>query len=153
MTTHDDLLQPSLNTADAQRKAIYSTTAGYLTAFIGGPFAAIAMAAINSGRLRRLARDAVPLAVAILLSIGLYAFFARPEHFAQAGLEFTDRSARFGARLFALLLFGAFWLLHKRYYRGAELLGLEQPNPWVGGIACVVFGTLATYLVNAWLVT
>src|SRR5688572_15243311 len=153
MTANDDLLRPSIEKTDAAHKAIYSTTTGYLTAFIGGPFAAIAMAAINSGRLRRLARDALPLVAAIAVSVGLYAFLARPEWFGQAGLDLTDRNARLGARVFALLLFGAFWLLHKRYHRGAEIMGLEQPNPWVGGIACVVFGTLATYLVIAWLVT
>lgn len=151
MTANDDLLRPSLEKADGTRKAIYSTTTGYLTAFIGGPFAAIAMAAVNSGRLRRLTRDALPLAAAIALSIGLYSFMARPEWFGQAGLEFADRNARLGARIFALLLFGAFWLLHKRYYRGAELMGLEQPNPWIGGIVCVLVGTAATFLVNDWL--
>ena len=53
MTANDDLLRPSLEKTDAAHKSIYSTTTGYLTAFIGGPFAAIAMAAINSGRLGR----------------------------------------------------------------------------------------------------
>ena len=151
MTADDDLLRPSIEKTDTAHKAIYSTTTGYLTAFIGGPFAAIAMAAANSVRLGRLARDALPLAAAVALSVGLYAFLARPEWFGQAGLEFAARNARLGARVFALLLFGAFWLLHKRYYRGAELMGLEQPNPWVGGIACVLVGTGATLLVYNWL--
>lgn len=146
MSTNDDLLRPSLDNPDTVQNAIYSTTAGYLTAFIGGPFAAITMAGLNSWRLRRLARDALPIISATALSVTLYALFIRPEWFGQVDFDVTMQNARLGARVYALMLFGAFWLLHKRYYRAAGLMGLKSPSPWVGGVACVLVGTLATFL-------
>lgn len=151
MTRPDDLLQPSLAQADQAQKATYSSTAGYLTAFIGGPFAAVTMAGLNSWRLRRLGRDALPLVAAVALSAGLSVWLMRPEWLGLAGVEISGTNARFAARVLALLLFGGFWLLHRRYYRGAELLGLERPNPWLGGLACVLVGLAVSLLLGRWL--
>lgn len=136
--TDNELLQPSIAKVDGPQRAIYSTTAGYLTAFFGGPFAAIGMAGLNAWRLGRLRTDAPALAGGAALAVGLVVFLLRPDLFGQADLDFSTRDLRIGVRILALLLFGAFWFLHRRYYRGMQLLGLESPQPWPAAIACIV---------------
>lgn len=148
MASTEDLLRPTLGKQATGQPAIYSTTTGYLTAFVGGPFAAIAMAALNSWRLRRLAIDALPLLAATALSVAVFLLFTHPELLGQTGVEFESRTERLWSRLFALIVFSAFWLIHRRYYRGMELLGLTPPNAWAGGIACVLMGTAVTLFID-----
>lgn len=151
MTTNDELLQPSLEKHDETQKPIYSATAGYLTAFVGGPFAAIAMASVNSWRLRRLAADAVPLLAVTAVCVGILIFLLHPEWFGQESMHFERKDTRIWSRVFGLVVFSAFWLLHRRYYRGMELMGQEPPNAWIGGIGCILAGTAVTYLLTWWL--
>jgi hypothetical protein len=142
----NDLLQPSIGRVDSPQRAIYSATAGYLTAFFGGPFAAIGMAGLNAWRLGRLRTDALALAGGIALAVGLVAFLLRPELFGYQELEFAARDVRIASRVLALLLFGAYWLMHRRYYRGMQILGLEPPRPWPAAIACVAVNFAAMML-------
>jgi peptidoglycan hydrolase-like protein with peptidoglycan-binding domain len=66
----EDLLQPTL-TGAAPAAAPYSVQTTFLTGFFGGPFAALAILAMNSFRLRRLARDALVWgALLVLLAMG-----------------------------------------------------------------------------------
>jgi hypothetical protein len=150
MSERDDLLRPSLQASDAGQKAIYSTTAGYLTAFFGGPFAAIGMSALNAWRLGRLRADALAMVAALALTFTVFAFLLRPDAFGQPDLEITTRSIRLATRVLGLALFGAFWLLHKRYYRGMQLLGLPPPNPWPAAIACAAIDFAITMGLVAW---
>ena len=133
----NDLLRPSIGTVDSPQRPLYSATAGYLTAFFGGPFAATGMAGLNAWRLGRLRTDALALAGGMAIAIGLVAFMLRPDLFGRPEIDFATRDVRIGMRVLALLLFGAFWLLHRRYYRGMQFLGLEAPNPWPAAIACI----------------
>lgn len=134
----NDLLQPSIDRVASPHRAIYSATAGYLTAFFGGPFAAVGMAGLNAWRLGRLRTDMLGLAGGFAVAVGLSAFLLRPDLFGRADLEFATRDVRIASRALALALFGAYWFLHRRYYRGMQLLGLEAPRPWPAAIACVV---------------
>ena len=134
----NDLLQPSIGRVDSAQRPIYSVTAGYLTAFFGGPFAAVGMAGFNAWRLGRLRADALALAGGVAVAVGLIAFMLRPDLFGRADLEFATRDVRIASRALALALFGAYWFMHRRYYRGMRFLGLEPPRPWPAAIACVV---------------
>ena len=140
----DDLLKPTLDTGTVGQATIYSTTAGFATSFFGGPFAAITLTGINAWRLRRLAADALPLLGATALSVLVVLFIANPAWFGQPDLEFSRSATRLLHRAYALGLFGAFWLLHRRFYRGMAIMGLEAPNGWIIGIACVLLGVLMT---------
>jgi hypothetical protein len=142
----DDLLRQSIGKVDNPQRPIYSATAGYLTAFFGGPFAAVGMAGLNAWRLGRLRTDALALAGCAALAVGLITFLLRPDLFGPADFGFSTRDVRIGARVLALLLFGAFWLLHRRYYRAMQLLGLEPPSPWLPAIACIVANVLLMML-------
>lgn len=144
--TGNDLLQPSIGRVEASQRAIYSVTAGYLTAFFGGPFAAVGMAGLNARRLGRLRTDALALAGGIALAVGLIALLLRPELFGRGDLDFSARDVRIGSRVLALFLFGAYWLLYRRYHRGMKFLGLDPPRPWLAAIACIVADWTLTML-------
>lgn len=142
MTSVDELLKPTLETGAVGRTAIYSTTAGFTTAFFGGPFAAVALTAINSWRLRRLRMDVWPLLAAAALSVLAIWLIESPARFGQPDLELGATGQRLLQRAFSLGLFGLFWLLHRRYYRNMMVMGIEPPNGWVVGLGCAVFGVL-----------
>ena len=102
-------MQPTL-TGTAPAAAPYSVQTTFLTGFFGGPFAALAILAMNSFRLRRIARDAlVWSALLVLLAIGGWLLF----HSA-AGADvrswFTDelgtRAARFSGQALGLAIVG-----------------------------------------------
>jgi hypothetical protein len=139
----EDLLQPTL-TGAAPAAAPYSVQTTFLTGFFGGPFAALAILAMNSFRLRRLARDALVWgALLVLLAMGGWLLF----HSA-AGADvrswFTDqfgrRAARFSGQALGLAIVGVGYLLHRREQVNADLMGLARPNGWVGGLGCIVIG-------------
>lgn len=124
--SRDELLQPSIGET-AVAKAPYTTLTAFLTAFIGGPFAIIALTALNSFRVLRLKRDLIFLIPALALSLVL-----APALGLAGGL--------LPLRLFALVLFGFGFLLHKREHRTADLMGIKRPNGWIGGLACIITG-------------
>jgi uncharacterized membrane protein len=137
------LLQPTL-TGTARTAAPYSVQTTFLTGFFGGPFAALAILAMNSFRLRRVSRDAlVWSALLVSLAIGGWLLF----HSA-AGADvrgwFTDkfggRAARFTGQALGLAIVGVGYLLHRREQVNADLMGLARPNGWIGGIGCIVIG-------------
>lgn len=139
----EDLLQPTL-TGTAPAAAPYSVQTTFLTGFFGGPFAALAILAMNSFRLRRVARDALVWgALLVLLAIGGWLLF----HSA-AGADvrswFTDqlgiRAARFSGQALGLAIVGVGYLLHRAEQVNADLMGLTRPNGWIGGIGCIVIG-------------
>jgi len=122
-------------------------------AFLGGPFAILLFSALNSRRLGRLGRDAWAYVLAATITSGLVLWLAghaaaqtTPEALAYLGEG--RRGVRAAARLFAIVLFGAFYLLHRRYHRAARLRGEDAPSPWLPGIAVSILGAvLATALV------
>jgi hypothetical protein len=144
----EDLLQPTLTAGVAQATAPYSVQTTFLTGFFGGPFAALAILAVNSFRLRRVSRDALVLgALLLLLAIGGWLLFhsvAGAEVRAWFTEQFGRRAARFSGQALGLAIVGVGYLLHRREQVNADLMGLTRPNGWIGGIACILVGTAAS---------
>src|SRR5688572_9347605 len=67
--SREDLLNPTLGEQARPAAAPYSVQATFFTGFFGGPFAAIALIAVNSTRLRRLGRDWIVLAACLIAAI------------------------------------------------------------------------------------
>lgn len=139
--SRDELLRPSLGTSRIA-KAPYSVRTTFLTAFFGGPFAAVAITAINSIRLQRVGRDALPLAAVL---VAYWSFLA--------ALMLTDWGASLLAsmqafagkqaysyldRLIAMAAFGFGYMLHRKEQRSTDFMDLPRPNGWIVGIACIV---------------
>lgn len=144
--SREDLLQPSLATDSAPAAAPYSVQTTFLTGFFGGPFAAIAIIATNSVRLRRVLRD-LPLIIgsAALLLIGSWALqktaggvLAREWFDATVGAN----NLRHIYRLLALMIVGCGYLLHRQEQRNSDLVGLKRPNGWIAGLACIAGGVV-----------
>ncbi|HJY40281.1 MAG TPA: hypothetical protein VJ303_03565 [Steroidobacteraceae bacterium] len=139
----EDLLQPTL-TGAVRTAAPYSVQTTFLTGFFGGPFAALAILAMNSFRLRRVPRDAlVWSALLVLLAIGGWLLFhsvAGAEVRAWFTDQFGNRAVRFSGQALGLAIVGVGYLLHRREQVNADLMGLTRPNGWIGGIGCIVLG-------------
>jgi hypothetical protein len=138
--SRDELLRPSL-TDTTIAKAPYSVQTAFLTSFFGGPLAAIAIVAINSVRLQRLLRDLAPLAITLIAYLAFMLAVAGTEW----GMAFRasmdrfagERSISYLHRVIALVLFGLGYALHRREQRSADLMGLDRPNGWIAGLACI----------------
>jgi hypothetical protein len=154
--SREELLRPSLSGAGRPSVAPYSQATVFMSAFFGGPFASAAMIAINAKRLGRLQRDA---AWALLLVAVLVAWLYFLVHTESGNRLFETMAGLLGKgsvalseRLIAVLgALGGMWL-HRGEQRTADLFGLTRPNGWIAGIALVVFGYLATFLLHRSLV-
>jgi len=140
----DRLLQPSLGRTDSLRAAPYSSAAGFVAAFFGGPFAAVLMFAMNTQRLGRWRKSGVHVALGALLALlwlGLLPHLPTGQAAARAANELLGAGGwRYVDRLFALLLFMAGYGLHRDAQRTADLFGLPRPNGWVGGALALAGG-------------
>jgi hypothetical protein len=150
--SRDELLRPSLAGA-AVAKAPYSVRTAFLTAFFGGPLAAIAITGINSVRLRRWARDLAPLAALV----AAYVAFMLALAWTDWGLSFQTSLDAFAGphtvsylhRLIALALFGVGYAMHRKEQRSADFMGLRRPNGWVAGLACIAGSILFLIVFDA----
>jgi hypothetical protein len=144
MTEH--LLRPSLgNTRTAA--ALYSPRSSFLLGFFMGPLPLILYSALNSIRLKR-AGDMVAYAIA-LAAVGalIYASLMEPRPAALAWINAQldeGSSMRGAARLLAIMLWGGFYLMHRKEHRSVELFG-ARPSPWIAAIGCAVAGTGLLY--------
>jgi hypothetical protein len=140
-TSRDELLRPSLGDTDAMR-APYSVRTTFLTAFFGGPLAALAIIALNSVRLRRWLPDLPALGVVLVGFIGLVFALDRTDWggslraylYGMAG----ERALTYLFRVIALGFFGLGYALHRKEQRSADLVGMARPNGWIAGIACAI---------------
>jgi hypothetical protein len=149
-TPRDKLLKPSLSQPHTT-KAPYSNEDTFLTALIGGTFAIIGMTAFNAWRLGRLGRDAVPLIIMLAAYLGLVWTLVQPEWgpaIQQAVKNYTGLPAvLIISRFISLTLCGLFIFLHRNEQRGADIMGLERPNGWIGGtLFCMAGITYDVYL-------
>ncbi len=150
--SRDELLRPSL-AGRAIAKAPYSVRTAFMTAFFGGPLAAIAITAINSVRLQRWQRDLAPLAIVLIA----YVAFLLALVLTNWGLDFRTRLVEIAGprgesyieRIIALVLFGMGYALHRKEQRSADFMGLQRPNGWVAGIACIAASVLFVIVLNA----
>ena len=141
-TDLEALLQPSLGGAAGRpRKAPYSTQAQVMSAFFGGPLAALAVWAINSQRLGRLSRDAVWLLLAALLWVAaLLYFFGHCEAAWCLDLSANIGSPRIWMRGLALAVFAGGAWLHRREQAACDLTGQTRPNGTVLAIVLILAG-------------
>jgi hypothetical protein len=147
----EDLLQPSLDSAAAPAP-LYSVRSAVFVSFFGGPLAAIAWSALNSARLRRLARD-LPLHLALAAALVLaLAWLANADSAAPARAALAERRTwNLVSRGLGLAVFGLLYLRHRAFHRSAALLSLPTPNPWLPGIACVLVGGILFNALRLWL--
>lgn len=144
--SREGLLRPTLSQETRLAAAPYSVQTTFFTAFFGGPFAAIAILAINSVRLRRVLRDLPVLAATLLLVVGGgWALLASTT--GTPAREWLDAmlgkgSFRYVYRLVALVIVGIGYFLHRRAQRNAALLGVQRPNGWIAGAICAIAGTV-----------
>lgn len=143
------LLQPSLSGDTGQLQPIYSATTMVLTAFFGGPFAIVAIAAINSERLQRTAQDVVWFIVAAIASVALIHLLYGDASFAGAAVA-RSIEPRILLKAFSLALFAAFYALHRRAHRSMRFTELQAPSPWRTAIGCAVLGILLQVAVMRW---
>ena len=147
-----ELLRPSLSGGATLARAPYSVTMGFLTAFFGGFFAAVAVIAVNSARLRRLRRD-LPIVLSALAAY-LALLFVLVATGWGAGLDGNmNKPAGVLVRAVSLATFGIGYVMHRTEQRAADLMGLDRPGPWLVGIGCGLGGIgmqiLATHVVVA----
>lgn len=127
------LLQPTLETSAPA--PLVSPNATFLTAFLGGPWAALWVCAVNVRRLGRVRRELPALALGAALGVVALALAgiaaARPElvaGFIPSGWRPPTVVRRIGTFL-GLATWGVFYLRLRPYYRAAELAG-EFARPW-----------------------
>jgi hypothetical protein len=144
--SREGLLQPTLGQDAQPAAAPYSVQATFFTAFFGGPFAALALIAVNSSRLKRLGRD-LPALAACLMAVVLLGWVLQGSGLAAAAplrdwldANVGERNYRYVYRFLALLIVGIGYLLHRREQRNTDLLGLARPNGWIAGAICGVGG-------------
>lgn len=143
--SRDELLRPSLK-GTAIASAPYSVQTTFFAAFFGGPFGAVAIAAINAIRLRRLRRDLPLLALMLAAYIGAMVWLLNTASGAQAIAAMQSfagsRAVNLLHRAIALAIFGLGYALHAREQRSADVMALDRPNGWIAGLACI-FGGIA----------
>jgi hypothetical protein len=150
-SSRDDLLQPVLGDTSSTSAAPYSVKTVFLTAFFGGPLAAVAILATNSYRLRRIYRD-LPM---LLLGVALFLISGWIIYRTSAGMVIRDwltqtlgqRGIQYSFRLEALVIAAGGYLMHRQEQRTSDLLGLKRPNGWIGGLACLALGIVLQILV------
>ncbi|MFC0252740.1 hypothetical protein [Massilia consociata] len=144
MTEH--LLRPSLANNRAA-VALYSPQSSFLLGFFMGPLPLILYSALNSIRLQR-PRDTLAYAIALAAFLALvYASFLEPRPAALAWINDQlgeGNSMRGATRILAVVLWGCFYLMHRKEHRSVDLLG-TRPSPWIAAIGCAVAGMILMY--------
>lgn len=134
------LLTPSLSSTENNVR-LYSPESSFFVAFFGGPIALVFYSALNSYRLKR-AEDSVFYLLATILIVALYYWQAVGDHSALMqwlNAQFGSSAVtRYLPRILALLLWGGFYLMHRKYHRSAELFEVEPPKPWIPATICIV---------------
>lgn len=137
----ESLLSPSLSAAArAPSTALYSVQSGFLVAFFGGGFGIILYSALNSWKLRRPLDALAYVAAAALLTALMAAAVAGWAPLVSLFTMLGAGSARYFLRALSLLLFGAFYLLHRKQHRSATLFGIASLSPWIPAIVCIALG-------------
>lgn len=140
------LLTPSLSSE--QPRAIYSKTALFASAFLGGSFALIMMAALNSHRLNRLRADAWWLLGAVVTAI--VAIGVGVEIFSRDGAEASELGdyVKLANRGVAFALWFGFTYLHRQAHRAMETFGTTPRKPYLMVFVSFVVGVALLMLVS-----
>lgn len=143
--SNDDLLRPTLSEY-RRAPAIYSSTGFFLSTFFGGPAGTAVYGLCNSHRLGRLRTD-LPVFLALAAAAFAVVFL-----FEQGGQmtwivdligDSPGPSFEITLRVLALGCHFAIYLMHRRFFRAAQVSGLKPLPGWVPGIAALVVGNVA----------
>lgn len=137
----DDLFQPSLS-AESPPRALYSPTACWVTAFFGGPIAALIIFGVNFHRAGLAAREAgwLVMASAIAIATLIQMAYARAGA-AETGADADDRLLVRGA---ALAIAGLLYWRLRSAFRAQEMFAVKPPEPWVMGLAAVALNIVVS---------
>jgi hypothetical protein len=150
----DDLLRPTLSEF-RQAPALYSSTGFFLSSFFGGPLAAGIYGTFNSYRLQRLSGD---LPVYVALVAGTYFLTLVFQNGGQmAGIgellgASAARTVEIVLRVFALLTYFVIWLMHRRFFRTAQVTGTKTLSGWLPGVVAFGLGFVANQAFFAWII-
>lgn len=140
--SNEDLLRPTLSETQSAPK-LYNSTGFFLSAFFGGPAGAAIYGAANSHRLNRLAKD-VPALLLIVAATYLLPYVLYQQGWLQqiVALAGGRETRNYGLilRALGLLSFGAIYLLHRPFFRAANVAGSADLPGWVPGIAAILLG-------------
>ena len=151
--SNQDLLHPTLS--DYTRPpALYHTTGFALSAFFGGPVGAAVYSLANTTRLSRFKQDApivfILTALALLIPMMLVRFGQFDALTDFAGMT-PRRTGEILLRALGLAIFGAIYLLHRRFFRSARVSGVKALPSWPVGIAAVLSGWAANAALLVWI--
>jgi hypothetical protein len=142
----EDLLRPSLTNAPPA-VGLYSIGWSLLPGFFLGPFPVILYSALNSYRLRRWLDSLIYLlaiagAVGVLIATTMDPLPAAVQWFQEAT---GSRQPMYTMlRVYAVMLWGGFYLLHRQQYRSSNML-TDLPSAWIPCLVCTVLGLGMTY--------
>jgi hypothetical protein len=149
----EELLRPTLSEY-RQVPALYSSTGFFLASFFGGPVGAAFYGLCNSQRLNRLWHDMpVILAAASAAFVVIFLLHSNGQTPAIAELmgAAPRRALEITLRALALAVFGAIYLLHRKFYRAARVSGMKSVSSWVPGIASLLLGIWANSAFIRWI--
>ena len=135
----DELLRPTLS-EQGSLKPIYSVGALIASAFFGGMAAVCIVGGENARRQRRLGKDAIWLALAILATIGL--LYGVMQYQVTSGEGVDASMVRLANRGGGFALAGLFYWLHRTAYRTQQFTGTDAPSPWAIVITACVIGII-----------
>ena len=137
------LLTPTLSGKPSE--PIFSKTALFASAFIGGPFAVTLMFAYNSRYLSRERRDTAWVLLGLLAAAtSVVAMLVMTAH----GDRDSAQIGRFVTRAAALLLWLLFSFVHAQPHRAQETFGAKPRKPWGSFFGCVFVGVGLTAMTS-----
>jgi hypothetical protein len=141
----EDLLRPSLSAAPPA-VGLYSVSWSLLPCFFLGPYPVILYSALNSWRLKR-PWDAIMYLLAIAGVFGVM-FVTNVDPLPDAVQRFKELSGTGNVsftmlRVYAVLLWGGFYFMHRAQHRSSNML-LQAPSAWK---ACLVACLLSVPLI------
>jgi hypothetical protein len=143
--SNDDLLRPTLSEY-RRAPAIYSPTGFFLSTFFGGPVGTVVYGLCNSLRLGRLRTDLpifLALAAAAFAVVFLFQQGGQMARIVELIGDSPGPSFEITLRVLALGCHFAIYLMHRRFFRAAQVSGLKPLPGWVPGVAALVLGNLA----------
>jgi hypothetical protein len=151
--SNDDLLRPTLSANEAV-PSLYHPTGLFLSSFFGGPLGAAIYGIANSLRLKRLSRELPLLLVFAAAGFGLCLALDRSGLLGYLSNLMGGRQLRnyeIFLRALGLMVFGAIYLMHRRFLRAATATGTGFIAGWLPGFVAVVVGAVGNMAFFRWL--
>ena len=141
-----DLLQPSLDKESSA--TIYSSTALFLTAFIGGAYAVILLSTLNSERLDQLRSDLSKLLICFFITV--VALSAFEIYMTISNIDNGLSDSHLANRIIGISLFFYFYNSYRVNYRLREKLNRKSPDyEWLATLGCIITG-ISLSLITTW---